>query len=225
VNISTRNPLLRCFVILSCVPAVFGADVSGHVRVLLGQQHEESTTVVYALPLDANAPSPKPGRYVLKQENKTFVPHILAVPVGSTVTFPNDDPIFHNVFSMSKPVPFDLGLYRAGASKSRVFDQAATYRVFCNIHPQMSALLLVLPTSWITKTNAQGVYRMELPAGHYRITAWSERSQPATVDVDVASAPVSAPEMTLDETKFVELTHKNKFGQDYPPSAYRTPGR
>jgi hypothetical protein len=164
------------------------------------------------------------GLFVFMQREKSFVPHVLAVPVGSVVTFPNNDPIFHNVFSLSRPMPFDLGLYRAGDSKTRVFTQPAIYRVFCNIHPQMSALLLVLPTSFITEANAKGSYRMEVPPGQYRLTAWSERSQPATVtaDVSVESAAFKAPEMTLDESKFVEIPHKNKYGQDYPPSAYET---
>jgi plastocyanin len=211
---------VRVSLIVVCGSAMtFAAEVSGTVRVIQGSERGKATTIVYADPLGEHAP-PQPGHYELKQKGKTFVPHFLAVPAGSTVTFPNDDPIFHNVFSMSRPTPFDLGLYRAGDSKKLVFTQPGVYRVFCNIHPQMAAVLLVVPTSWITQTDARGTYRMDLPPGRYRLTAWSERSQPVTTEVTVESAPVSVRDMTLDETKFVQMPHKNKYGQDYPLSAY-----
>jgi hypothetical protein len=149
-----------------------------------------------------------------------FIPRVLAVPAGSTVGFPNEDLIFHNVFSLSRPRPFDLGLYRAGSSKERVFSEPATYRLFCNIHPQMAAIILVLPTSYITEPDTAGAYRLDLPAGRYRLTAWSERSEPATTEFTVSSGGAMAPELTLDESNFVEVPHKNKYGQDYPKSAY-----
>jgi plastocyanin len=221
-----QNLLLHSFVAFFCAAGAFGTELSGHIQVLEGSERGNSETVVYAEPLGEHAP-PKPGHYELKQRNKTFVPHVLAVPAGSVVAFPNNDPIFHNVFSLSRPAPFDLGLYRAGESKTRIFTQPAIYHIFCNIHPQMSALLLVLPTSFITEANAQGMYRMEVPPGQYRVTAWSERSQPATVTVDVSveSVAVKAPEMTLDESKFVEIPHENKYGHDYFPSTYETLNR
>ncbi|MFL6447975.1 MAG: hypothetical protein ACJ746_09845 [Bryobacteraceae bacterium] len=199
--------------------AAFGTEVSGHIEVRQGSEDRMRVIVVYAEPLGDHE-APKPGHFELKQEGKTFIPHVLAVPVGSSITFPNDDPIFHNVFSMTRPGPFDLGLYRAGDSKTRVFTKPATYRVFCNIHPQMSAVLLVLPTSFIAEANKDGAYRMDVPPGRYRVTAWSERSEPVTEELSVESSPVSAPAMTLDESKYVEMTHKNKYGQDYPATAY-----
>ena len=140
----------------------------------------------------------------------------MAVPIGSSVEFPNEDPIFHNVFSLSRPGPFDLGLYRDGASKTKTFTAPATYHVFCNIHPQMSAFILVVPTTFITEVDGAGNYRLELPAGRYRITAWSERADTSSVEVAVGTGAVTAPELTLDESHFVETQHKNKFGQDYP---------
>jgi plastocyanin len=208
--------LLFCY-----IPGTFGTELKGRVKLLQGTDDHKRVIVVYAEPLSVQE-VPKPGHYELKQERKTFIPHVLAIPVGSTVTFPNDDPIFHNVFSLARPGPFDLGLYRAGDSKTRVFTKPATYRVFCNIHPQMSALVLVLPTSFIAEANAQGMYRLDLPPGRYRLSAWSERSEPATEEIPVESTAVSAPELTLDESKFVEIPHKNKYGLDYPASAYET---
>jgi plastocyanin len=218
-----RNPWLLSFFVLCNITCAFPGEVTGRINVLKGAADPKRVIVVYAEQLGEHE-SPKPGHYELKQQEKTFIPHILAIPVGSSVTFPNDDPIFHNVFSMTRPGPFDLGLYRAGNSKTRVFTKPAIYRVFCNIHPQMSALLLVLPTSFITETNAQGMYRMDLPPGLYRLSAWSERSEPVTEEVSVESTSVSAPVLTLDESKSVEMPHKNKYGQDYPASAY-DPGK
>lgn len=203
-----------CFV----PPLAWGGEVTGRVRVV-GRKAGAATTLLYAESL--GGPSVvKAGHFKMEQRNKAFVPHVLAVPVGSTVDFKNDDPIFHNVFSLSRPAQFDLGLYRAGASKSRVFSEPAAYRVFCNIHPQMTGVLLVLPTSWIAEADSTGAYRLNLPPGRYRLTAWSERSQPASVETMVESGTQTLPELTLDESKFVELPHKNKYGQDYPRSAY-----
>lgn len=195
---------------------VAAAPASGRVVVVGRGDRSPATTVVYAESLSGPSPT-RPGRFKLTQQNKSFHPHVLAVPVGSTIDFPNLDPIFHNVFSLAK---FDLGLYRAGASKSRTFAEPAIYRVFCNIHPQMTAMILVLPTSHITEAEASGAYKLDLPPGRYRITAWSERSQPASVEVSVSDASTAIPDLTLDESKFVELAHKNKFGQDYSKSAY-----
>lgn len=195
------------------------ADVSGHVRISGRPKQATVTTVVYAEPLDGRAPA-RSKRVKLLQRNKAFSPRVLAIPVGSTVDFVNEDLIYHNVFSLSPPTPFDLGLYRAGASKTRVFNEPTTFRVFCNIHPDMAAVVLVVPTPFITEADASGNFRLELPPGRYRITAWSERAQPVSVEVTVGNGPVTAPELPLDETQFVELPHKNKYGQDYPATAY-----
>jgi plastocyanin len=214
-----RTLFLSSFFVLCYANAACGTELNGHIELLQGSNHNKSIIVVYAEPVGAHEP-PKPGRFELRQRDKTFTPHVLAVPVGSTVSFPNNDPIFHNVFSLSRPGPFDLGLYRAGDAKTRVFTQPAIYRVFCNIHPQMSALLLVLPTASITETNAEGMYHLDLPPGQYRLGAWSERSQQVAIEVNVTSDASNAPDITLDESKFVEIRHKNKFDQDYAPSAY-----
>jgi len=207
------------FVVSLLAVAAPAAQVTGQVKIVGQGKRSPARTVVYAEPLTGSAAA-RPGRFKLTQQNKSFVPRVLAVPAGSTVDFPNLDPIFHNVFSMSRPGSFDLGLYRAGASKSRVFSEPATYRVFCNIHPQMTAVILVLPTSHIVQMDGGGSYRFELPPGRYRLTARSERAQPATAEVTVADAAAAMPDLTLDESKYVELPHKNKFGLDYSKTAY-----
>jgi plastocyanin len=196
-----------------------GSEVSGRVLAKGRRTLLELTTVVYVESREGPTPV-HPGHFRLEQKNKTFIPSVLAVPVGSTVDFPNDDRIFHNVFSLSPPVPFDLGLYRAGASKSRVFSQPATYHVFCNIHSQMTAVILVLPTSYITEASLSGSYRIDVPAGKYRVTAWSERSEPASADIVVGAQPVAVPDITLDELHYVAEPHLNKYGQPYPSTTY-----
>jgi len=195
------------------------ASVTGRIRFTGRPSAATASVIVYAEPVDGRRV--QPGKFTLAQRNKTFLPRVLAVPAGSTVIFPNHDPIFHNVFSLSRPNPFDLGLYRAGEAKERTFAAPATYRVFCNIHPQMSATILVVPTSYITEPDNAGNYRFDLPAGRYRVTAWSERSlQPATTEITVGESPQTVSELIVDESKFVEAQHKNKFGQDYPKSAF-----
>lgn len=211
-------PLLVALIAGMSLPAC-GAEVAGRVIALGRPNSARVTTVVYLESLDGHTPV-RPGHFQLAQKNKSFVPNILAIPVGSTVDFPNEDPIFHNVFTKSSPAPFDLGLYRAGASKSRVFTQPALYRIFCNIHSEMTAVILVLPTSFIIQTDASGAYHLEVPLGKYRVTAWSERSQTVSAEITVASATVTAPPLTLDESRYVAVPHLNKFGLPYPATNY-----
>jgi plastocyanin len=176
--------------------------------------------VVYAEPLDS-APPRRPAQVALTQRNKTFLPHVLAAPVGSTVNFPNQDTIFHNVFSLSGPQPFDLGLYRAGASRARIFTHAGTYRVFCNIHPQMTALVVIVPTPFVVLAGSDGRYTLDLPPGRYRLTALSERAAPASADIVSSAGASAAPDLVLDESQWVATQHKNKFGLEYPAGAYK----
>jgi len=201
------------------VPLHAGA-VSGVVRAVTKAGGAGALAVVYAEPLDSAAPR-APRRVTLTQKNKTFQPRVLAVPIGSTVDFPNNDGLYHNVFSLSAPQPFDLGLYRAGESRSRTFTAPGVYRVFCNIHPQMSAVVVVAPTAYATVAASDGSYMLDLPPGRYRVTAMSERAAPVTVEVTSTPGASNAPELTLDESQWAATQHKNKFGKDYPAAAYK----
>jgi len=202
------------------LPAVAGADVlSGTVTTKVRAGATASAIVVYAEPLSGSAPAAPAKSYAIAQKNKSFSPRVLGVPVGATVTFPNDDEIFHNVFSLTTGQAFDLGLYRAGASKSRTFTTPGVVRVFCNIHPQMTALVVTAATPWITTAAADGTWRLELPAGRYRVTALSERAAPVTAEVSVAGTATAA--LALDESAFVAAPHSNKFGKPYPDAAYK----
>lgn len=197
----------------------FGAAVTGRVTVEGRATQDGTRTIVYAERLDGAA-QVRTSTYILTQSDKLFRPRALAIPVGSRVDFPNEDVIFHNVFSLTRPEPFDLGLYRAGDSKSRVFDTTGTYRVFCNIHPHMTAVILVLPTSYIVEADANGDFELDLPPGRYRITAWSERSEPSTTEIEVAAAPVGVSSLSLNESNFVQTPHKDKRGRTYRRPAY-----
>jgi plastocyanin len=111
----------------------------------------------------------------MRQQNETFVPHVLAIRVGTVVDFPNGDPFFHNVFSLSKARRFDLGRYAAGRSKSVRFDEPGIVRVFCDIHSHMSAFILVFAHRFFAVTDDQGRYRIDrVPPGTYTVTAWYE---------------------------------------------------
>jgi plastocyanin len=217
---------LAAITLLTTLAGVFVPDlcvagpVNGSIRTLTRPGTPASSAIVYAEPID-RAAAQKAATVTLTQKDKTFFPRILAIPVGSTVDFPNEDTIFHNVFSLSGPQPFDLGLYRSGATRARTFAQAGDYRVFCNIHPQMTALILVVATPYVATPGPTGRYVLDLPPGRYKITARSDHASPVSVEVVATAGTTDAAALTLDETTWVDTPHKNKFGQDYPAAAYK----
>lgn len=194
------------------------AQLTGRVETKARPNSSPATAVVYAEPVGGTA-AVRPVKASMSQKNKAFAPRVLGVPVGSSVAFPNNDPIFHNVFSLSAPQPFDLGLYRSGASTTRTFTEPAAYHVFCNIHPQMVAFIVVAPTPFITSAAPDGAWKLDVPPGRYRVTVLSERAAPVSVDArtDVATPIV----LTLDESAAVQTAHLNKFGKPYPPESYQ----
>jgi plastocyanin len=218
------RPALVCVATLLAGVAPHADSLTGTVEAVTRPGAARGRAIVFAEPLDGSAPL-RPAKARLEQKDKQFRPAVLAVPVGSTIEFPNLDPIFHNVFSLTPPQPFDLGLYRGGASRTRTFAQPGYYWVFCNIHPQMAAFLAVVPTPWLTLADEQGRYRLDVPPGRYRVTAVSERGGPSQIEVVVRAGGGDAAAMRLDETRFVSLEHRNKHGQPYPASAYEGPRR
>jgi plastocyanin len=131
-------------------------------------------------------PSKPPVTAVLDQRNIHFDPDLIVVPVGSTVEFPNWDPIFHNVFSLSKAQPFDLGYYPRGQNRSVKFNRAGIVQVYCHIHANMYAAIVVVSSPWYAKPASDGSFSWsDVPAGHYRLTAWHKIAGLHTTYVDV----------------------------------------
>ena len=151
-------------------------------------------------------------------QRKTFAPRVVAVPVGRPVAFPNEDPIFHNVFSVSGENHFDLGLYRSGRSKDRSFSVPGLVRVYCNIHPQMVGYVRVVDSSFVTVTGKDGSFSFEgVPAGEHVVKAWCEAGGESSAPVALRPRQVATVALTFDVSAFKPQPHKNKYGQDYPP--------
>jgi hypothetical protein len=203
------------------------AGAAGELRLRIVSSQPGKTrpvpAVIWLDPLQGTtAPGFTPqGRYTLLQKNRTFIPHLQVIPVGSVVQFPNADPFFHNVFSLFDGKRFDLGLYEAGSSKSVTFSREGVSYIFCNIHPEMSAVILTLSTPLYAIADAAGSFDLRaIPPGEYKLRFWIEGvPQPVlagldrrvhlsahTVDLGEIRAPISA-----------ERAHKNKFGNAYSP--------
>ncbi len=139
-----------------------------------------------------HAASKPPVTAVIDQRAAHFDPDLIVVPVGSTVQFPNFDPIFHNVFSLSKAQPFDLGFYPKGQSRSVKFDHAGIIQVYCHIHANMYAAIVVTASPWFAKPSHDGSFSFSnVPAGHYRLTAWHKIAGLHAVAVDVPASGVA----------------------------------
>lgn len=164
------------------------------------------------------------ARPTMEQRNKTFIPHLLVVPMGAEVAFPNRDPFFHNVFSLYNGRRFDLGLYEAGSTRSVRFNRPGVSYIFCNIHEQMSAVIVVVPTPYFARTTNSGAWRIAgVPAGRYTLRVWWERGAPASLAaqrpvIEVAGAASAAPLLRVEANAGFTLAHKNKYGQDYVPA-------
>jgi plastocyanin len=162
--------------------------------------------------------------YRLVQKNKMFTPHLLVVPTGTSVQFPNEDPFFHNVFSLFNGKRFDLGLYEPGTSRSVRFDREGASYIFCNIHPEMGAVILALNTPYYGVSSETGAISIHnVPPGSYRLSVWSENGQSAAPDaseqiVQISDTPVHLGNITLQTNADPLANHKNKFGEDYEPS-------
>lgn len=200
------------------------ATVNGKVMFLTrrGQNPIVNETLVW---LDGPPKSwKKPAATVtMTTRSKTFLPHVIAVPAGSTIKFPNEDPIAHNLFSLTPGHTFDLGLYRRGAGKSHKFETPGTVNVYCNVHPTMSAVIHVMSTPYYGFADPNGNFSFEVPPGRYRVTAWNEQGGTATSDLEVKpdGAVAGSTLLTIDGRNFRLTQHKNKFGQTYrPPKDY-----
>lgn len=183
---------------------------------------------VWLTPVDATPPIPK-QHFQLLQKNKTFDPRVLVIPVGSLVDFPNKDPFFHNVFSLFEGKKFDLGLYEAGTSKTLSFDRQGISYIFCNIHPEMSAVIIVVKTPYSAVSDKSGHITIpNVPAGNYQMEVWYEGASPETLaslkrDVRVSPDASSLGTLKVEAAKTLAMDHKNKYGRDYDKPAPENP--
>jgi plastocyanin len=177
-----------------------------------------------AIEPSAALPADKPAkRAQVVQKNKSFHPHLTVVRVGSVVDFPNHDPFFHNVFSLFDGKRFDLGLYEAGATNSVRFDHVGVSYLFCNIHPEMSAVVVAVDTPYYGVSDKAGNVTIEnMPDGRYELHVWYERSVPdalkgLTRSVHVAADSRDLGTIAVPQDPAFTPAHKNKYGQDYAP--------
>jgi plastocyanin len=220
-----------CFSLALGLPLA-AADVSGTIQLVDSQvgsvrkQKDYSGVVVWLMPVSREAPLPAPRTYTIVQKGKRFLPHVLAIPVGATVDLPNQDPIFHNAFSNFAGQPFDTGLYPPGTTTKVRFQRPGIVRVFCNIHSTMSAVIAVLETPWFAITGRDGAFRITgVPPGEYDFHVWHERATEQNMDklrrrIIVGQEPVSLGALTLSESGYVQVTHLNKYGKEYPPEPH-----
>ena len=204
------------------------------VRVQLESSHDPNVrkhqdyagVVVWLEPLSGAAMVPAGTKHVeMIQKDKTFIPHVLAITVGTTVDFPNLDPIFHNAFSNYNGQIFDIGLYPPGTSRSISFRRDGVVRVFCNIHPTMSAVIVVLKSPYFAVSNKSGAVQITgVPPGSYRLRVFHERATEQTLNaltrvIEVPEAGLQIPPISVSESGYLQLPHKNKYGKDYAPGS------
>jgi plastocyanin len=212
-------------------PATSGVTVRAQIEVgdstSLGSARSPAAEIVVWLNPHVGQDDPgrhpvQPGQFRMEQKNKNFHPHILVVPLGSSVEFPNLDPFFHNVFSQFNGKRFDLGLYEAGSTRTVRFDHEGVSYIFCNIHSKMAAVIVTLATPYFAVARESGTVEIrEVPPGDYDLHVWAEgedaerlsgvarRVHVGPGDTDLGAIRVTTPGPAP--------THKNKFGEDYPP--------
>src|ERR1700733_8575318 len=194
-----------------------------------GKGHHGSipATVVWLTPAPSSGVEldpPKPnvgGNARLVQKNKSFEPRILVVPAGSMVEFPNRDPFFHNVFSLFEGKRFDLGLYEASTSRMVRFDRPGISYIFCNIHPDMSAVVITIATPFYAISTRDGLLSLAgVPYGRYILHIWSEgmgpeNAQPLTHEIKIGENTLSLGVIRVPAANGEHIAHKNKYGRDY----------
>lgn len=212
-----------CLLHLLIASLASAATVTGKVEIIGTKGRPDYSNAVISLePLD-RAPDALPmAAKSMAHQNKTFLPHILPVMVGSKVSFPNRDPFFHNAFSNYDGQIFDVGMHSPGSTTNVTFRRAGVARVFCNIHPTMSAVILVLPTPHFAVTDPTGNYRIAgVPPGQYRLRVFHERGQPEALEalersVTIVEEAMVLPPMSISTAGYLPSQHKNKYGKEYP---------
>jgi plastocyanin len=192
-------------------------DVRGRLTVLDRGDSQAADVGQAVVWLETATPvATKPVEVEISTASKAFTPHVLVIPAGSTVAFPNHDPFNHNVFSLSKENPFDLGLYGRGARRSARFSRSGIVSVYCNVHAQMSALVIVRDNPYFAQPGSDGWFTIaRVPPGKYVLHAWHERAREVTRDLTVGPDGLHDLAFQLDARGYQFKPHLNKFGQPY----------
>jgi len=199
-----------------------GGSVRGNVEVVSRFKNNLKNADVVVWLTDANAkgkPAASPMARLI-QKDKKFTPHVVAVTVGTTIEFPNQDPFFHDVFSIYHGKPFDLGLYESGSARKVKFSEPGVSYIFCNIHPEMSAVVVALSTPFFATTGLDGSFRIsQVPPGTYNVEFWYEQASDAELkalssEIKVAAGENGLGTVTLHATD-VRHDHLNKYGEPY----------
>jgi len=212
-----------------------GVTVSGTAGLIAAAPEasakDPSKIVVWLSPIDAMRPvsvTKERAHYRLVQHHKRFEPGLLVVPVGSVVDFPNEDPWFHNVFSLYRGKRFDLGLYQAGSQRSVKFDRIGPSYLFCNIHPEMTGVVLAIDSDLFSVSDKNGRYSISgVAPGRYVLHVWHENATPESLQalqrqVNIQNDNQTLPAILVKATKQAPANHKNKYGQDYDSEAIKT---
>ena len=176
--------------------------------------------VVYLEPRERAIPVndvPSMRSRVIAMHGREFRPHVTIVLAGGSVAFPNEDPFSHNVFSNVDLGPFDLGLYRRGATRTATFARPGVYPIYCNIHSMMVSFVVASPSPWATQPDDAGRFTLRgVPAGRYVIHAWHEHgAREVTRDVVVTDSGADGVQLAIDARTYVDAPHLNKFGRPY----------
>ena len=198
--------------------------VSGQIAVVERQGADRTdlrSAVVYLEPrgraVQGASERPTPRDASIAMTGREFVPHVRVILAGGSVAFPNQDPFSHNVFSNAEAGPFDLGLYRRGASRTATFARAGIYPIYCNIHSRMVSFVIAVPSPLVAMVAADGRFTItDVPAGTYLLHAWHERAGArASREIVVPAAGLPAQRIVLDTRAYVPGPHLNKFGLPY----------
>jgi plastocyanin len=218
---------MRAAVVLAIMLAAATAyadrgTLRGSIRVERPAKVPASTILVYVVGFDEKPASPP---VVIKQVGKRFIPELVAVTAGGRVAFPNGDPFLHNVFSPTTERSFDLGSYPQGETRTRTFPRLGVLDIFCNIHPEMSATLVILPNTRFAFADANGRFEIKnVPAGTWSVFAYSRRAaRPTRMQATITANAITEIELVLEEVQR-ELKHKNKYGEAYKDTTIYAPG-
>ena len=227
-----RLQILLCTMALNWCVQAQTLDLSAHVKVANGRggshasKHASGDVVIWLTPTheeEGALPARGTQKYTLAQKDKQFIPHILVVRTGSSVDFPNLDPFYHNVFSLFNGKRFDLGLYEAHTTRAVRFDRDGVSYIFCNIHPEMGAVVISLSTPYFGVSTPEGNVTIRgVPAGSYRLNVWAEnvpvdRLNALSRVVEVSPSNTELGTFELQTSGDIMTHHQNKFGESYPP--------